>query len=219
MVGVLLLYVAPWVAEHVRGVATRIVTTGFGSDSLGVKAGNKGGVACRLDAFGASVCVINSHLPAGQSHPEERNATYSEVLAGLEKGFASARGGPHPPPLAHDLCVWLGDLNYRIDQPNELVRRRIAAGEAASLLPADQLKQAQGAGLAFEEFREAPVHFPPTYKYDAGTNAYDTSEKARTPSWTDRVLWRAREAGAVEPRAYTCSQAVMISDHKPWRPT
>ena len=33
-----------------------------------------------LDVGGASLCLINTHLPAGQSHPEERNATFAEVL-------------------------------------------------------------------------------------------------------------------------------------------
>lgn len=69
------------VSDGVRGVAGEVVKCGFGSEAIGVKAGNKGGVAVRLTLFGFSLCVINSHLPAGQSHPEERNATYCEVFA------------------------------------------------------------------------------------------------------------------------------------------
>ena len=219
MFGLLLLvYVRPWLAEHVRGVVARSCACGFGSDSLGVKAGNKGGVSVRLDVCGASLCIVNTHLPAGQSHPEERNATYVEVLKGLEHAFAQARGGPHPPPLQHELCVWLGDLNYRLEQPNEVVRRTVIeanrTGRWADLLMHDQLKLAQRSALAFAEFLEAPIAFQPTYKYDAGTQVYDTSEKARTPSWTDRVLWRYR-AGSVTSLAYTCTQQVVISDHKP----
>lgn len=29
----------------------------------------------------------------------------------------------------------------------------------------------------------------PTYKFDLFTNIYDTSEKKRTPSYTDRIIW------------------------------
>ena len=40
-------------------------------------------------------------------------------------------------------------------------------------------------------FQEAFLGFMPTYKFDANySNQYDTSPKARVPSWTDRILWR-----------------------------
>ena len=215
MVGVLLLvFVRPRLAEHVGGVHAEVVKTGFGSESLGVKAGNKGGIAVRLNVFGTSLCVINTHFPAGQSHPEERNATYAEVLQGLATGFARARGGPHQPPLCHDLCVWLGDLNYRVELPNDEVRRCVSEGQLEGLMAFDQLKIAQQMGAAFPEFVEGVVVFPPTYKYDAGTSMYDTSEKQRVPSWTDRVLWRARN-GEVTALAYDAAQEVLVSDHKP----
>lgn len=34
------------------------------------------------------------------------------------------------------------------------------------------------------------VRSRPTYKYDNGTDDYDTSEKARIPAYTDRVVYR-----------------------------
>ena len=44
----------------------------------------------------------------------------------------------------------------------------------------------------FQGFNEGQPNFAPTYKYDLFCDDYDTSEKQRTPAWTDRVLWRRK---------------------------
>ncbi|KAF4685354.1 inositol [Perkinsus olseni] len=48
----------------------------------------------------------------------------------------------------------------------------------------------------WSEWKESPIFFPPTYKFDMGTNVYDTSDKQRIPSWTDRILWRSEADGS-----------------------
>ena len=40
--------------------------------------------------------------------------------------------------------------------------------------------------VAFSEYQEGPLLFRPTYRYDVGTDTYDTSEKMRIPAWTGR---------------------------------
>lgn len=40
---------------------------------------------------------------------------------------------------------------------------------------------------------EGKLDFAPTYKYDLFSEDYDTSEKCRTPAWTDRILWKRRK--------------------------
>lgn len=45
----------------------------------------------------------------------------------------------------------------------------------------------------FRGFIEGKLDFAPTYKYDLFSEDYDTSEKCRTPAWTDRILWKRRK--------------------------
>lgn len=47
-----------------------------------------------------------------------------------------------------------------------------------------QLRLAIETGEAFAGYDEGPLLFPPTYKYDVGTDNYDSSEKMRIPAWT-----------------------------------
>ena len=47
------------------------------------------------------------------------------------------------------------------------------------LLANDQLRRQMAAGRAFGPYTEPPITFRPTYKLDAGTDQYDSSEKAR----------------------------------------
>ncbi|KAI4177275.1 MAG: hypothetical protein LQ348_005856 [Seirophora lacunosa] len=64
----------------------------------------------------------------------------------------------------------------------------------ASLLPHDQLHQQMRNRKAFQDgWREGPIDFLPTYKYDVGSvGMFDSSEKKRGPSWCDRILFRTR---------------------------
>ena len=63
-----------------------------------------------------------------------------------------------------------------------------------SLLPHDQLLRLMKERKAFHEgWREGPIRFLPTYKYDIGTvTSFDSSEKRRPPGWCDRILYRSR---------------------------
>ncbi|CAJ0967916.1 unnamed protein product [Ranitomeya imitator] len=91
------------------------------------------------------------------------------------------------------LVFWFGDLNFRIDDLDLYFVKSAVQGNKLSLLwEKDQLNMAKCCEHVLSGFMEGPLTFPPTYKYDVGTNIYDTSSKKRKPAWTDRILWKMK---------------------------
>ncbi|XP_028732960.1 synaptojanin-1 isoform X7 [Peromyscus leucopus] len=182
LVGVcLFVFIRPQHAPFIRDVAVDTVKTGMGGAT-----GNKGAVAIRMLFHTTSLCFVCSHFAAGQSQVKERNEDFGEIARKLS--FPMGRM-----LFSHDYVFWCGDFNYRIDLPNEEVKELIRQQNWDSLIAGDQLINQKNAGQIFRGFLEGKVTFAPTYKYDLFSEDYDTSEKCRTPAWTDRVLWRRRK--------------------------
>ncbi|XP_049641703.1 synaptojanin-1 isoform X6 [Suncus etruscus] len=182
LVGVcLFVFIRPQHAPFIRDVAVDTVKTGMGGAT-----GNKGAVAIRMLFHTTSLCFVCSHFAAGQSQVKERNEDFGEIARKLS--FPMGRM-----LFSHDYVFWCGDFNYRIDLPNEEVKELIRQHNWDSLIAGDQLINQKNAGQIFRGFLEGKVTFAPTYKYDLFSDDYDTSEKCRTPAWTDRVLWRRRK--------------------------
>ncbi|XP_053448742.1 synaptojanin-2 isoform X1 [Nycticebus coucang] len=178
LVGVCLyIFVRPYHVPFIRDVAIDTVKTGMGG-----KAGNKGAVGIRFQFHSTSFCFICSHLTAGQSQVKERNEDYREITQKL--CFPMGRN-----VFSHDYVFWCGDFNYRIDLTYEEVFYFVKRQDWKKLLEFDQLQLQKSSGKIFKDFHEGSINFGPTYKYDVGSAAYDTSDKCRTPAWTDRVLW------------------------------
>ncbi|EST07064.1 Endonuclease/exonuclease/phosphatase [Kalmanozyma brasiliensis GHG001] len=91
--------------------------------------------------------------------------------------------------LSHDLVIHFGDLNFRLDISHSEAHRLIRQRDYPTLYRYDQLESLRTSGSLFDDFHEGPLDFAPTYKFDKGTDRYDTSEKERVPAWTDRILW------------------------------
>ena len=69
----------------------------------------------------------------------------------------------------------MGDLNYRISDPDtERVRRLADEGKYKELLANDQLIKQQKEKKCFNGFKEGSIKFKPTYKYDPGSDNWDT---------------------------------------------
>jgi len=119
-----------------------------------------------------------------------------------------------------DMCVFMGDLNYRVEGNRRAVDVLLENRMMDVMLANDQLAIEKAAGRVFSGWSEADLKFPPTYKLNRGTaDVYDTSAKQRVPSWTDRVLWRTKAGGKVRCNdgadVYTSAKGIRTSDHLP----
>uniref|UniRef100_A0A3P9H8V4 Phosphatidylinositol 4,5-bisphosphate 5-phosphatase A n=1 Tax=Oryzias latipes TaxID=8090 RepID=A0A3P9H8V4_ORYLA len=227
MQGLLLLVFAKYFhLPFLRGVQTETTRTG-----LGGYWGNKGGVGARMSVFGHTICFVNCHLPAHMENSDQRMEDFESILQqqqfeGVKKTFYF---------LFFSVVFWFGDLNFRInDLDIQAVKSAIDNNKFSALLEKDQLNMAKDSETVLEGFHEGPLKFPPTYKFDVGTNTYDTSGKKRKPAWTDRILWRLRATAPaaqssekrgsfsgltsgtkVTQHSYQSHMEYTISDHKP----
>lgn len=225
MQGVLLLVFAKYFhLPFLRGVQTETTRTG-----LGGYWGNKGGVSARMSVFGHTLCFLNCHLPAHMENSDQRMEDFESILQQQQFEGQAATG-----VLDHDVVFWFGDLNFRIDDLEmQVVKSAIDNNKYSTLWEKDQLNMAKDSETVLEGFQEGPLKFPPTYKFDVGTDTYDTSGKKRKPAWTDRILWRLRATASINAAGkrgslsgltsgtkvtqhyYRSHMEFTVSDHKP----
>ena len=202
-----------------------------------------------------SLCFMNCHLAAGQGNTPQRNTDAATIIKDAKfppaphlMAGSMMNGGDGSQVLDHEYVFFFGDLNYRIEMPRDLLLGHLHHGDWQAVWDADQLYTQQqrqktgGRGVshsALRGFLEAgPLRFYPTYKYDPGTDQYDTSEKQRAPAWCDRILYRpsplsavtltadadadasdtkadAHLAPRIQPLHYGRHEQPRISDHRP----
>ncbi|XP_061865818.1 phosphatidylinositol 4,5-bisphosphate 5-phosphatase A isoform X2 [Colius striatus] len=222
MQGVILLVFAKYYhLPFLQDIQTDCTRTG-----LGGYWGNKGGVSVRLSIFGHMVCFLNCHLPAHLEKAEQRKEDFATILH-MQQFEGHAASGI----LDHDLVFWFGDLNFRIESLDiRFVKYAIDSNILSQLWEKDQLNIAKSTWPVLSGFQEGPLNFPPTFKFDVGTNKYDSSAKKRKPAWTDRILWKikapstglgvggrrpSRTVLSVSQLCYCSHMEYTISDHKP----
>ncbi|KAJ4444390.1 hypothetical protein ANN_06182 [Periplaneta americana] len=192
----------------------------------------KGAVAIAFMLFGTSYLFITSHLTAHLDKVKERIQDVRRIVRSLDL--------PKQLPVRHkskdvtqnfDCVFWCGDLNFRLSQPRDEVVQWVAEQRFPLPQPlslqSDQLRNSRIEGSVFREFEEGPITFPPTYKYDPGTQRFDTSHKQRAPAYTDRILFKSKSTshrrdsagstsgGPLECLMYTSVPSICTSDHKP----
>lgn len=184
----------------------------------------QGAIVFRLILNDSSLCLVNCHLAAGQTQTANRNNDITAILESSllppERDLWIRRcmysgGGDGSKILDNEMCILNGDLNYRIDtMGRDTVVKAVNANNLPKLLERDQLLVSKRRNPTFRAraLRECPITFAPTYKYDIGSDRYDTSEKRRAPAWCDRILYRG--AGNIKQTDYRRHE-LRISDHRP----
>lgn len=185
--------------------------------------GNKGAVSLALRFGQKSLLFTTAHLSPHQGKVGQRNYDFHKIDRGLgmvrigklrrrTRGQTLDVGSQRESVHARfDYAFFFGDLNFRVDHSRSRADLLLRHGDYNELLSRDQLRREMKKNALYHGWREAEIHFPPTYKFDilrksasgpgstsraGGTGAadvYDTSSKSRIPSWTDRIIYRTRD--------------------------
>ncbi|PAA64452.1 hypothetical protein BOX15_Mlig022913g1, partial [Macrostomum lignano] len=196
--------------------------------STRVAMATKGCAAICFTLFGTSMLFISSHFKHDDANFEKRIHDYQKIITRLDlPKFTKPVRKSNDVTERFDYVIWSGDLNFRVRTgygDRQRVDRVLTASTSPAEVPpdvadaltaGDELKMAQAEGKIFQNFLEGDIRFPPTYKFDINSDVYDTSNKQRVPSYTDRVLYRCRRPGTATVTAYNSIRELRCSDHRP----
>ena len=201
---------------YIRGIDTCTTKTGMNG-----WLGNKGASSIRFSLHGVSFCFTNCHLVPHYENNYKRIQELADIFA--DQLFFS-----HPHQLmSHDALILFGDLNFRVEGKSvDEVITILSSKKGSELLNHDQLHLEQIRGdespSQLFNFMEMPISFPPSYKYDPGTDSFNLG---RPPAWCDRILWRTHERrlpritdpeprGLLTQQHYSIHMQPRLSDHK-----
>lgn len=183
----------------------------------------KGALGICFTFFGTSFLFITSHFTSGDSKVNERKLDYNKTIQALTLPKVVPDTNPYRSSSGDvttrfDEVFWFGDFNFRLNKDRETVDSILNQNPetgVSKLLAYDQLTSEMGRGSIFKGFQEADIHFRPSYKFDIGKDSYDTTSKQRTPSYTDRVVFRSRYRDDIQAVKYSSCPVIKTSDHRP----
>eukprot|EP00474_Spongospora_subterranea_P009913 CRZ10371.1 hypothetical protein [Spongospora subterranea] len=199
--------------HHVKELATRACGVGI----LG-GLGQKGGLSVRMSYMGHSLCILSCHLAANDGARDTRDAQCSELWTNIQYCNESGR----PVSVSdHEHVIMMGDLNYRMQAPSNVVVDLIRKGggmiSSKDIAIYDEILNDSGRGPKSKGLTEMPINFPPTFKYIPFSDQLNSQD--RVPSYTDRILYRppkpTGQPSAMKCLLYDSVQSCLCSDHKP----
>ncbi|WVF66286.1 hypothetical protein IAT40_001026 [Kwoniella sp. CBS 6097] len=220
-VGVLMIVL---VKKTLKEAISRVETSERGIGLLGF-----GGVAVKMKVHDTTLCFVNAHMAAFATALGRRRYDYQALKVGLtfsrpneadltpafEEFLPEAKERPLMQEDSHVL-FWLGDLNYRIDLPDNDVKKLVEEKKWDDMLAKDQLRSDIVSELT--GFSEPDIGFPPTFKYVHGSTTHDLR---RAPAYTDRIIYNfpsnpytASTTFDLKCDEYT-SHDILWSDHRP----
>ena len=178
----------------------------------------------RSESASILLTFIAAHFAPFESEVKRRNQDWENTVRGLcfsskERSIHQSSSSEEESLLSRKLreasiydsrsyLFVAGDLNYRTSTMSPSAKDHLesfprpgedpsSARHPSTLLSGDQLKQERSASRTLHGLVEAPITFPPTYKYQNKgpflTPDEDLSKwhwaKHRWPSWCDRILW------------------------------
>ena len=223
------------VADVTCGIGNVFHNKGAIGAFVQVKARNENASPNERRSKSLKMLFVTAHMAAHVKHFDARDSDFWRIVSELEaqapEKFLRRRGSEESSGRAlldaMDRIFFCGDLNYRIDLPREVVEHTIQQmtdieqcrgreedidNLRSSLLRHDQLLSSMADRRAFLSLAEGKIRFAPTFKFDKGSQEYDTSHKQRIPAWTDRVLFKPFGTRILE---YNSVPSSHHSDHRP----
>ncbi|CAD5124368.1 DgyrCDS12660 [Dimorphilus gyrociliatus] len=185
----------------------------------------KGALGLAFMIFGSSFLIINCHL---SPHEENWSSRLNEI-----KTISTQLALPKQLPISKfplnqqekdktdifDYVIWMGDLNVRLDSQCTLAKKLCQSKDPTrvdfdyeDIKEYDELFKYKNEEKIFVGYHEGQIHFLPSYKFNTKGEGY---AETRTPSYTDRILYKTKRKGAMDCLMYDSIYEVNASDHKP----